>query len=179
MVSDKMNDNTSADGCQMLLKHWLAQCGKHLDCSVSQQSFLPTRLLDLENVHVDGQVRLVISRDIVKKVRYVTLSHCWGGDVPFQLRETTMERMMSGFALREMPKTFQDAVAVARWVDGKFPPIYSTTVSSTKDLFYQFATFGSTHAASYKAQHPTGQGRPRRWGRCTSTRTSTSQQTTP
>jgi hypothetical protein len=123
VVTDRMNDNTSADSCQTLLKQWLGQCGKHVECSVSQQSCLPTRLLDLKNVHIDGQIRLVTSKDIVEKVRYVTLSHCWGGNVPFQLRENTMERMMSGFALSELPKTFRDAVAVARWAYGESPPI--------------------------------------------------------
>ena len=60
-----------------------------------------------------------MSRDLEPGSRYVTLSHCWGEKVPFQLRSETMKYMMEGFKVDEMPKTFQDAVAVARWADGK------------------------------------------------------------
>jgi hypothetical protein len=105
-----------------MLKTWLKECGDNHTCILKEQSFLPTRLLDLNDVDTTGQIRLVLSQDIDSRARYVTLSHCWGGDVPFQLREETREKMIRGFDVEEMPKTFRDAITVARWADGKFDP---------------------------------------------------------
>lgn len=158
-----MNDNTSSEGCQQLLKQWLGQCENHVECALSQRSFLPTRLLDLKSVDVDAQIRLVITAEIAEQVHYVTLSHCWGGDVPFQLRQNTLEKMMTGFSITEMPQTFRDAIAVARWANGESYqiPCFQSTMSMAEISWYQYATSGSTHAALYRAPCRTGKERPR------------------
>ncbi|KAH7390478.1 heterokaryon incompatibility protein-domain-containing protein [Pyrenochaeta sp. MPI-SDFR-AT-0127] len=120
VVTSRVNDNTAAAGCQSILKEWLNHCSGHSDCGMQQQSFLPTRLLDLGDVDSKGQVRLVLSQDLDHATRYVTLSHCWGGNVPFQLRDETMQKMVNGFGLEELPKTFQQAILVARWVNVRY-----------------------------------------------------------
>ena len=106
-----------------MLNEWLERCNKHDTCSTQNQMFLPTRLLDLGEVDAKGQARLVLSENLDKRTRYVTLSHCWGGNVPFQLRAdaeiNNMNTMMEGFPVDDMPKTFRDAVAVARWAGGE------------------------------------------------------------
>lgn len=61
--------------------------------------------------------------------QYVALSHCWG-DVPYPVKreyctnKTNISARMSAFELATLPKTFQDAVEVARavgipyiWID--------------------------------------------------------------
>ncbi|KAF2829178.1 HET-domain-containing protein [Ophiobolus disseminans] len=119
-VMRRHSDNTAAAGSQAVVKSWLSQCEGHDDCAPRQQSFFPTRLLDIGDVDTTGQVRLVISKDLDETVRYVTLSHCWGDNVPFQLREETQEYMLEGFKVLDMPKTFRDAIAVARWADVRY-----------------------------------------------------------
>ncbi|KAF1918219.1 heterokaryon incompatibility protein-domain-containing protein [Ampelomyces quisqualis] len=123
-TASRPNANTSADSSQLMLNEWLEQCSKHDTCSAQEPTFLPTRLLDLGDVDTNGQARLVLSENLDMRTRYVTLSHCWGGDVPFQLRADTeldtMKMMMRGFPVSEMPKTFRDAVAVARWADVRY-----------------------------------------------------------
>lgn len=101
-----------------MLEEWLSQCSSHKCCATTQHSFLPSRLLDLDDAG-KGQVRLVLTKDIDKTAPYVTLSHCWGGDVPFQLRSETMEKLIRGFELEELPKTFRHAIEVAGWAGGK------------------------------------------------------------
>jgi hypothetical protein len=117
------------------VKDWLSQCNDHAACSSQRQPFLPTRLLDLNDFDTSGEARLVVSKDLDRTTPYVTLSHCWGQNVPFQLRDENMEAMMHGFKVSKMPKTFQDAIAVARWANSKYsprpqPPYILTTTSS-------------------------------------------------
>jgi hypothetical protein len=118
-VTTRPNENTSAASCRQTVKDWLKLCSNHDTCVTQRQPFLPTRLLDIGDLETGGRVRLVSSRDLDPNSRYVTLSHCWGENVPFQLIAETMEHMLEGFGVDEMPKTFQDVIAVARWVDGK------------------------------------------------------------
>jgi hypothetical protein len=97
---------------------WLSQCNKHGICTTQQGPFLLTRLLDLGDVKTNGKVCLVLSTNLAQTTRYVTLSHCWDGKVPIQLRETTKQGMLDGTGLDTMPKTFRDAIEVAGWAGG-------------------------------------------------------------
>lgn len=126
----RLNDSTASTVSQDIMKQWLHQCNDHEDCATRQQPFLPTRLLDISGVDRTGKVRLVLSKDLETTTRYVTLSHCWGGEVPFLLTADTRDGMMKGSKLEDMPKTFQDAIAVARWANGESTVyIYLQTMS--------------------------------------------------
>lgn len=118
-VITRQNENTSAANCQQTVKNWFKQCSNHDTCVTQREAFLPTRLLDIGDLETEGRVRLVSSHSLEPNSRYVTLSHCWGEKVPFQLRAETMQHMLEGFEVDEMPQTFQDVVAVARWADGE------------------------------------------------------------
>lgn len=104
-----------------MVEEWLSECSSHDCCPTNKQSFLPTRLLDLNDVG-KGQARLVLTKDIDKKSRYVTLSHCWGGDVPFQLKSEKLAELINGFMLHKLPETFRQAIEVAGWAGGKPNP---------------------------------------------------------
>lgn len=45
----------------------------------------------------------------------MTLSHCWGAAQFKTLRRSNIEELRLGIQLTDLPRTFQDAVAVARW----------------------------------------------------------------
>lgn len=45
--------------------------------------------------------------------RYVTLSHCWGGQVSHRLLRSNYDDRLQGIPVDELPKTFQDAVYFA------------------------------------------------------------------
>lgn len=113
-----------------LLKRWLQACRQcHGACStrLSGESIaesaappLPTRVLVIS----DGVVRLVDTEGLTG--RYVTLSHCWGPSQKRPLRTTTdnYESHRHGIPWESLPRTFQDAITVARetrfdyiWID--------------------------------------------------------------
>lgn len=75
-----------------------------------------------------GWVRLIRAEER-KSNKYITLSHCWGNLSETQKRthctsQENLNRRRQGFHVSELPKTFQDAVKVARaigvpylWID--------------------------------------------------------------
>ncbi|KAK5655978.1 hypothetical protein OQA88_5116 [Cercophora sp. LCS_1] len=104
------------------LQDWLAACLQHPRCCQTlsgaekldpYNAALPTRCID-----VTGE-RLFL-RDTSKTTgSYLTLSHRWSAEA--ELSQTTQlnyqERQDVGFKIAELPKTFQDAVWLARQLD--------------------------------------------------------------
>ncbi|XXH01334.1 hypothetical protein Hte_007692 [Hypoxylon texense] len=112
-----------------LMRDWLRICDSDHDCWKGPDSFLPSRLLDVEREGEDGSsLRLHISSQ-GERGRYLALSHCWGA-----LEQTVKDRYCTyrcnirnkckEISWPDLPKTFQDAVTVARglgirylWID--------------------------------------------------------------
>ncbi|KAK4032695.1 heterokaryon incompatibility protein-domain-containing protein, partial [Parachaetomium inaequale] len=90
---------------------------------------LPTRVIDLGISDLISRSRLKLhlylsSLDNPTFAHYATLSHRWGGRIPFTTTISTFTKRVNGFWLGEIPQSFQDAVLVARslglrylWVD--------------------------------------------------------------
>jgi hypothetical protein len=158
-MTSRLNDNTASEICQNTLKMWLEQCDGHDVCGAGTHSFLPTRLLDLSNVETESKVRLVLSSELDQTTRYVTLSHCWGGEVPIRLTDATKHELEGGYKLQNMPPTFRDAITVARWAGGKSLSCSPAVPQLTS--MAQSATFGSIHAASSRTLLRIGRKKPR------------------
>ncbi|KAH6613038.1 heterokaryon incompatibility protein-domain-containing protein, partial [Boeremia exigua] len=91
---------------------WLRTCiHEHKNCGPAQVEFRPTRLLQLNGA--GRSVRLCEGAEIPESVQYVTLSHCWGGDVPGKLTKQNINSLRSGISLESLGQTFQDAVQIA------------------------------------------------------------------
>lgn len=112
------------------LERWLDICDNQHACmqwarinNVPQTC--PARLLDLDLMSSSPNVCLVTSKEIVKTdLRYATLSHCWGGNAHYMLLQSNLEELKTTIPFEELPKTFQDAIFVARrlripylWID--------------------------------------------------------------
>jgi hypothetical protein len=101
----------------------------HTECGIS---FVPTRLIDL----VDPQTpRLVVSADQSphndldgRGIKYAALSYCWGSASEtrsmLKTEKSSMKSRITGIALSEMPKVFQDTIALCKklsirylWID--------------------------------------------------------------
>ena len=57
------------------------------------------------------------------KGKYITLSHCWGPDqsqLPLLTTKDNLEAHKRGIELSQLPKTFQNAVTVARKIDVQY-----------------------------------------------------------
>lgn len=81
---------------------------------------LPTRLLEIDEPALGiPRVRNVASMK-EKNIQYITLSHCWGTDELLTLRASTVDRLLSGIQVSELPLTFRDAIDIARKVVKKF-----------------------------------------------------------
>ncbi|KAF8862041.1 HET-domain-containing protein, partial [Acephala macrosclerotiorum] len=99
----------------------MAKClHSHQSCNVSSSTRMPTRLIFLG----DTYIKLCLSSELDSTPKYATLSHCWGS-LPFMtLTTTNYEAFQHSIPLENIPKTFLDAMFVARelgfrylWVD--------------------------------------------------------------
>ncbi|KAK7953598.1 hypothetical protein PG988_014292 [Apiospora saccharicola] len=118
----------SSESMEKLLA-WLRRCDEHKTC-MSWAEFngvpqtMPTRLLELDYSAEPPRARLVASNQLSGHVRYVTLSHCWGGQVPLQLLRSNMSSMNQHIDFQKLPKTFQDCIRATQvvgiqhlWID--------------------------------------------------------------
>jgi hypothetical protein len=124
--------NTSSASSTRLAREWLSTCLTEHKCSHYIQSSRtaellrqrPSRLLDLCAFNDNSRdIKLVDGAEVSE---YVTLSHCWG---PGQSRRyvTTTQNLAertSRILFQVLPRTFQDAVTIARelgfrylWID--------------------------------------------------------------
>lgn len=71
---------------------------------------LPTRLLQLSPEASPIGVQLVLSNEIDPATEYVTLSYCWGGDVPYKLTKSRIEDYRQSIPYDTLPQTLKDAV---------------------------------------------------------------------
>ncbi|KAK8029227.1 hypothetical protein PG991_006283 [Apiospora marii] len=103
-----------------LAGRWLRECiESHITCS-QRRSEAPTRypkrLLDIS---AEGVVRLWTTPEGLipgPRLRYVSLSHCWGPTKIYTLNTGTYEALSDGLPVSKLPKTFQDAIYVARFL---------------------------------------------------------------
>ncbi|KAH8590180.1 heterokaryon incompatibility protein-domain-containing protein [Bisporella sp. PMI_857] len=114
------------------VKKWLQTCDeRHSDCKhdsgAGDPRRLPTRLLAVG--YPGGEcVRLLASSQIStfvgNSLRYITLSHCWGNNVPTRLLRQNYASLFREISINTLPRTFQEAIQVTRllgieflWID--------------------------------------------------------------
>ncbi|KAF4978433.1 hypothetical protein FDECE_18219, partial [Fusarium decemcellulare] len=106
------------------IRQWLQECeSNHEACNPSPTHYLKS----LIDVGPHGPLRLV-SRDEIQEdknpIRYATLSHSWGEFVPMQTTLKTKSLFEERISEESLPRTFRDAVNIARslgisylWID--------------------------------------------------------------
>ncbi|KAK3949312.1 HET domain protein pin-c2 [Pseudoneurospora amorphoporcata] len=125
----------NAEFNEMLMKDWLDHCQRnHTKCKNKSKDFLPTRLLDVEafkcseapNLGDDVKLVCLDSNEFEELPFYISLSHCWGppSKRPATTTKANLSKRMSRISFSDLPKTFQDAVDIARklgqrylWID--------------------------------------------------------------
>jgi hypothetical protein len=121
---DSPPPSTKDHAVTALTQHWLEQCiTGHERCNaVVAEPWAPTRL-----VYIGGEdqhhVRLICSQTAAPE-QYATLSHVWGDHVPVKTLTDTLEAFLQVIPVATLPKTFTDAIDVARsynldylWID--------------------------------------------------------------
>ena len=51
---------------------------------------------------------------------YIALSHCWGSDPAFKLTTQNLPLLIEDIPFGALPKSYQDAVTVSGWLEGKY-----------------------------------------------------------
>ncbi|MCJ1455642.1 hypothetical protein MMC28_005997 [Mycoblastus sanguinarius] len=123
LVSPRMTKSTRSEATFALARKWICGClSKHTLCCVdSGLTFVPpTRVIDVGPPDGSRDPRLYITSAEDQNMRYMTLSHCWGGAKILTLTHELYEQMLSGFPMTVLPQSFQDAIEVCRRLDQRY-----------------------------------------------------------
>lgn len=110
------------------MSFWIRDCDKnHQQCASAQkESFLPTRLLDLETFAGSKDLKLVALDAEDATVKYTALSHCWGEASHHPLTTTigNLAQHLQRIPFSDLPLTFKDAAEITSqlglrylWID--------------------------------------------------------------
>ena len=99
----------------------LEECNLHHSrCSVTELPTLPTRVVAVGNANTSP--KLLCTQG--ERAEYLALSHCWGTEQNFTTTTATLSERTRGIAWADLPKSFQDAITLARtlgfsyvWID--------------------------------------------------------------
>ncbi|MCJ1269947.1 hypothetical protein MMC22_009840 [Lobaria immixta] len=151
------NINASLDSgpCFTLAAGWLADCiAKHSECnsSVSDRNWFPTRLIDVGSYGLESGSEALLRLHILSdhgppKGPYMTLSHCWESAKFMRLMQPNLDRMKTGFAVEDLPKTFRDAVYIVRRLGIRYLWIDSLCIQqdSVEDWEHEAAMMGDVY----------------------------------
>ncbi|KAF8551532.1 HET-domain-containing protein [Imleria badia] len=114
--SAQVAESLSSDASFALAREWLQQClHRHPKCSqaaASAQKIYPSRLIDVGD-GLKVPTRVVVTQELnTSELRYLTLSHCWGGADILRLLTDNVDKLMVEISMQALPKTFQDAVII-------------------------------------------------------------------
>jgi Heterokaryon incompatibility protein (HET) len=110
------------------LKGWLDDCSRnHITCGLGRRNlerYVPKRVLDVGRY---GSDPIILRETRGESSPYIALSHCWGEQKEFPIPKCTMStftKFKNGIDYNELPKSFQDAVAMTQhlgirylWID--------------------------------------------------------------
>jgi hypothetical protein len=141
------------------MKTWLAQCNdKHRSCTKCVQTFVPTRLLDLEAPDLDNglDLRLVATADLTPEhnsTAYIALSHCWGPPQqrPLMTYKSNIHEHSSRIKFVSLSQTFRDAVTITRQLHKRYLWIDSLCILQNDEAEWarESARMGNVYTNAY------------------------------
>jgi len=116
-------EDSASEACFEKIKKWIHLCiDGHSRCKQPDSPPLPTRVIDVGPADGSEEPKLVETRGSCG--RYLALSHCWGKVQPLKTTTANLDERMREIPWASIPKTFQDAITVARrlntqyiWID--------------------------------------------------------------
>jgi hypothetical protein len=137
LTKQPSSHHTSSDESLQTASNWLQEClHEHEACNrdIPVNPWHPTRLLDLASFHQHNDtIRLVTTAEDPILAPYATLSHCWGGASFLQLTKVNLPSFSIGISLMDLPKTFREAIFVARRLDVRYLWIDSLCIMQDRD----------------------------------------------
>lgn len=140
--------DSSSYGCMERAYQWLTECTKnHQNCHFQQLTILPTRVID---VGKNGENPRIYESN-GSSGRYAALSHCWGTEQILTTTTDTLSDMKREIPFERLPKTFQDAIDIARRLDIPYLWIDSLCIiqDSPNDWNQESARMGAVYANSF------------------------------
>ena len=95
----------------------------HTKCTrFYDKNYNPSRLLQIsaDADDVCRNVRLIETSNQASNLSYMALSHCWGDCDFLTLTTENRSRLLSGFGIAELPKTFSDAICMTYGLGAKY-----------------------------------------------------------
>ncbi|KAL2198294.1 heterokaryon incompatibility protein-domain-containing protein [Corynascus similis CBS 632.67] len=139
------------DGTFARLKGWLRACNMHHGASCRSWSLLnaplPTRVLDIAKT----SDCICLIEPGKRKGRYMALSHRWGGKDVIKTTVATLSARKAGIPIRDLPRTFADAVTICRRLGVRYLWIDSLCIiqDSREDWEREAARMADVYANSY------------------------------
>ena len=100
-----------------LVQNWINTCtDSHPFCRSASSDIMPKRLIYLGEYGTENP-RLVFP---MQGFRYFALSHCWGGSNPSITTKSNVASRHLGIPSSQIPRTFQDAIKVTRWLNFQY-----------------------------------------------------------
>ncbi|KAE9364540.1 HET-domain-containing protein, partial [Stipitochalara longipes BDJ] len=107
---------------------WTSTClNTHERCSIPDENFVPTRLIDISHQQGHRVLRLIKSGAGTQdgyKDPYCALSYCWGGEQLMATTKKTLQRYLTRLNMEDLPQSIRDAILVTEklgmrrlWVD--------------------------------------------------------------
>jgi hypothetical protein len=154
---DPQGLSTDSNECMLLIKEWIHSCEDHTICSRAASPYrgeapqLPTRLLDVFHGPDKNAMAVVDSNKIGASSQYVTLSHCWGGNLSNKLLSSNEAAFRSCVPYDDLPRTFRDAVDLTRRLEVRYIWIDALCIiqDSEEDWARQAARMGDIYSDSY------------------------------
>lgn len=112
-----------SNGNYEIAKGWLSNClHDHQHCPSADPHLLPSRVIDVGSIDATN-CRLLIPGNSIRG-HYVTLSHCWGGQIDCVLTKETVADFQNSLPWDKLAANFQDAIIIVRklglrylWID--------------------------------------------------------------
>jgi hypothetical protein len=125
--------------CMNQISQWLETCTSiHPQCRPN----LPAPYIELRMLHLSDSseteapgIRLAEGIEITE--RFAALSHCWGGVNHIMTTKSSLAERKDGISLSTLPKTFQDAVAICRFLGIKYLWIDSLCIIQDDEMDWE------------------------------------------
>ena len=131
-----------------LLQHWIRECIDHHTLCHVPDGQLPHRVINVGESDIRDPFLEVASGESGK---YIALSHCWGSNPLIRTTKETLAQHMVRLHLESLPKTFQNAIIIARMLKVRYLWIDSLCIiqDDVQDWEEQSAIMGEIYSQSY------------------------------
>ncbi|KAI9771978.1 MAG: hypothetical protein M1839_002571 [Geoglossum umbratile] len=129
---------------------WLIECNSKHSCSPPGRLPPPKRLIRIF-AGKDTYAGSLIETDRLVSYQYAALSYCWGGASTLKTVRSSFELLKRGIPRSELPKTINDALEIAKWLQLKYIWIDSLCIiqDTYQDWHEQAAQVAEIYEGAY------------------------------